>query len=205
MGNPRRYARIVKWLIEPGQTVQKGERLVKFRIYEQGLVHPKKNPSGRFPPNYPSPEFRELPLKQQEEKRQIEEAMKKFDGEWIDDDTDEEAEGLLDGNLQSEITSDRRIITSRLGSNGVEKAKPQIFVLQSLGEGQLVGLLRDPGSKICSFDELAFADPGSYLSCRSYTLPSVPRFRECVYQHKTFMVAPDLTSELVQVMPTGTK
>jgi hypothetical protein len=46
--------------------------VVAVAVYEPSLVHPKTNPNGRFPPTYPSPQFKDNPGKQQEEKEHIE-------------------------------------------------------------------------------------------------------------------------------------
>jgi hypothetical protein len=95
-GNPRRYGRLGKWIIEAGEQVSEGADLMTFRVYDPSLVHPKKNPNGRFPPSYPSPEFKDDQTKKNNEKAKIEEAMSSFDGEWIDDNTDEEEEEDLE-------------------------------------------------------------------------------------------------------------
>ena len=76
--------------------VSEGEDLMTFRVYDPSIAHPKKNPNGRFPPSYPSPEFNADPVKKGNEKLKIEEAMSHFDGEWIDDVTDDEAEEDLE-------------------------------------------------------------------------------------------------------------
>ena len=83
-----------------------------------------------------------------------------FDGEWLDDDSDDEAEDRLSEQCQAEVRTDRKYITERMGKSGPEKAKPQLLVFRSVAEGLLTGLVREPGSKICSFDEMAFLDPG---------------------------------------------
>ena len=76
-----------------------------FRVYDPSMVHPKKNPNGRFPPSYPSPEIKEDPVKKQNEKDKIEEAMSHFDGEWIDDVTDHEDEDELEDAVLGTSTS----------------------------------------------------------------------------------------------------
>jgi hypothetical protein len=95
-GQPRRYGRLGKWIVGAGEMVSEGGDLMTFRVYDPSMVHPKKNPNGRFPPSYPSPEVSADPVKKGNEKLKIEEAMSHFDGEWIDDVTDDEAEEDLE-------------------------------------------------------------------------------------------------------------
>lgn len=112
-GQPRRFARIHKWIKKLGEYVEEGELLLELEIYNHRLIG-KMNETGRYLPG-----------------------TRYFD----------------DG--------DYRDHEDQLPDNFVKNDKGEIVQqVRSTGEGLLTGLVREPGSKVLSFDNLAYLDQG---------------------------------------------
>jgi len=256
---PRRYGRICRWEQEPGTDIKPGDDLIAFRVYSNKLVHAKRNPNGRFPNTLiqtkeEKEKYAKMDVKEKElfdlKAKEIEEEMKMFDGEWIDDIEgnalslmwDEVASGMDAAKKKTQIkevtkngteiknadlalaltkkleftkeeldkfkvknehlacdedggpscyikTGDGKRYFKPAANLGeilerwkpenedddiaqTDRAKiehPKLLLFKSKGQGELTGLIRDVGSKICSFDELAFLDPKGEVDPKTKT------------------------------------